>query len=121
LDGGICWGLQKRWDRLRAGLDLVLAQRGADMGRFAGGANGLLARDYKGKNAERLVTRIDPGVVPLVARTARGHERQAAEELAVEDERRGAQAPRRVARGDYAGVHLRAHREKVKGALSENL
>jgi hypothetical protein len=37
-------------------------------------------RDYKGKNADRLVTRIDPGVVSLVAEL-RGHERQAAEEL----------------------------------------
>ena len=35
---------------------------------------------YKGKNADRLVTRIDPGVVSLAAEL-RGHERQAAEEL----------------------------------------
>jgi hypothetical protein len=40
----------------------------------------LLVRDYKGKKAARLVTRIDPGVVSLVAEL-RGHERQAAEEL----------------------------------------
>jgi hypothetical protein len=33
-----------------------------------------------GKEADRLVTRIDPGVVALVAEL-RGHERQAAEEL----------------------------------------
>jgi hypothetical protein len=32
-----------------------------------GGASGLLCRDYKGRNADRLVTRIDPGVVSLVA------------------------------------------------------
>jgi hypothetical protein len=37
-------------------------------------------RDYKGKEAERLVTRIEPGVVLLVAEL-RGHERLAAEEL----------------------------------------
>jgi hypothetical protein len=37
-------------------------------------------RGYKGKNAARLVTRTDPGVVLLVAEL-RGHERQAAEEL----------------------------------------
>ena len=36
-------------------------------------------RDYKGKEADVLVTRIDPGVVSLVAEL-RGHERQAAEE-----------------------------------------
>jgi hypothetical protein len=45
-----------------------------------GGASGLLVRDYKGKKADRLVTRIDPGVVALVAEL-RGCERQAAEEL----------------------------------------
>jgi hypothetical protein len=32
-----------------------------------GGASGLLVREYKGKKADRLVTRIDPGVVSLVA------------------------------------------------------
>jgi hypothetical protein len=40
----------------------------------------LLCRDYKGKEADRLVVRIDPGVVSWVAEL-RGHERQAAEEL----------------------------------------
>jgi hypothetical protein len=37
-----------------------------------GGASGMLCRDYKGKKADRLVTRIDPGVVSLVAEL-RGH------------------------------------------------
>jgi hypothetical protein len=32
--------LQKRWDRLRAGLDLILQQRGADMVAVPGGASG---------------------------------------------------------------------------------
>jgi hypothetical protein len=72
--------LQKRWDRLRAGRDQVLDQRGADMAAVPGGASGLLCRDYKGKEADRLVTRIDPGVVSLLAEL-HGHERQAAEEL----------------------------------------
>ena len=40
----------------------------------------MLVRGYKGKEADRLVTRIDPGVVSLVAER-RGHERQPAEEL----------------------------------------
>jgi hypothetical protein len=57
-----------------------MAQRGADMADLPGGASGLLVRGYRGKNADRLVTRIDPGVVSLVAEL-RGHERQAAEEL----------------------------------------
>jgi hypothetical protein len=41
----------------------------------------LLCRDYKGKEADRLVTRINPGVVSLVAEL-RGNGRQAVEELA---------------------------------------
>jgi hypothetical protein len=45
-----------------------------------GGASGLLCRDYKGKEPDREVCRIDPGVVSLVAEL-RGHERQAAEGL----------------------------------------
>jgi hypothetical protein len=50
------------------------------MAEVPGGASGLLVRDCKGKEADRLVTRIDPGVVSL-ANELRGHERQAAEEL----------------------------------------
>jgi hypothetical protein len=69
--------LQKRRDRLRAGLDLILEQRGAGMADLPGDASGLLVRDYKGKDADRLVLRIDRGVVSLVAEL-RGHERQAA-------------------------------------------
>jgi hypothetical protein len=72
--------LQKRWDRQRARLDLILDQRGADMADIPGGTSGLPVRDYKGKEADRLVTRIDPGVVSLVAEL-RAHQRQAAEEL----------------------------------------
>jgi hypothetical protein len=37
------------------------------MADLLGGARRLLWRDYKGKEADRLVTRIDPGVVSLVA------------------------------------------------------
>ena len=59
--------LQKRWDRLRADLDLILRQRGADMADPPGGVSGLLVRDCKGKEADKLVARIDPGVVALVA------------------------------------------------------
>ena len=39
--------LQKRWDRLRSGLELVLDQQGADMADLPGGTRGLLVRDYK--------------------------------------------------------------------------
>jgi hypothetical protein len=72
--------LQKRWDRLRDALFLVLDERGADMVEIPGGSSGLLCKDYKGKEADRLVTRIDPGVVAMVAEL-RAHEKQAAEEL----------------------------------------
>ena len=41
--------LQKRWDRLRVGLDLILNQRGADMADLPDGASGLLVRGCKGK------------------------------------------------------------------------
>jgi hypothetical protein len=58
---------RKRWDRPRAGLDLVLDQRGADMADLPGGASGLLVRGYKGKEADRLVTPIDSAVFSLVA------------------------------------------------------
>jgi len=67
--------LQERRDRLRAGLDLVIDAR-CGHGRSA---SGMLVRGYKAKKANRLVTRIDPGVVSLVA-DLRGHEQQAAEE-----------------------------------------
>jgi hypothetical protein len=50
------------------------------MGDLPGSASRSLMRDYKGKKADRLVVRIDPGVVSLVAEL-RGHERQAAEKL----------------------------------------
>ena len=49
--------LQERWDYMRAGLDLILNQRGADMADLPGGASGLLCRNYKGKEADRLVHR----------------------------------------------------------------
>jgi hypothetical protein len=44
------------------------------MADLPGDASGLLARDYKGKNADWLVTRIAPGVVSLVGEL-RGHAR----------------------------------------------
>jgi len=78
-------------DSLRWNLDLILDQRGADMVDVPGGASGLLVRGYKGKEADRLVTRIDPGVVSRVAEL-RGHERQAAEEL--EQWKTGVEAPK---------------------------
>jgi hypothetical protein len=37
------------------------------MADLPGGASGILRRDYKGRRADQLVTRIDPGVVSLLA------------------------------------------------------
>jgi hypothetical protein len=54
------------------------------MADVPGGASGLLLRGYKRKEADRLVTRIDPGVVSLVAEL-RGHERQAAEPFSLQN------------------------------------
>ena len=53
--------LQKRWDRSRAG-QLCPRPTRRGHGRFA---RRRLVRDYRGKDADRLVTRIDPGVVSL--------------------------------------------------------
>jgi hypothetical protein len=47
----------KRWDRLRASLDLIPDQRGADMVDLPNGASGMLVRDCKGKEADRLRSR----------------------------------------------------------------
>jgi hypothetical protein len=80
MDGVSCGAVQKRWDRLRADLEMLLDQRGADMADLPGGASGLPVRGCKGKEAHRLVTRIDSGVVSLVAEL-RGR-RQAAEDRA---------------------------------------
>ena len=40
------------------------------MADLPGGASGMLCRDYKGKEADQLVTRIAPGVVSLVPNCA---------------------------------------------------
>src|ERR1035437_5034972 len=84
-------------DSLRWNLDLALDQRGADMADLPGGASGMLVRGYKGKEADLVVTGIEPGVVSLVAEQG-GHERQAAEELGewkTRGEERKAVDPRR--------------------------
>jgi hypothetical protein len=74
------WAIQASADCVRWNLGLIFDHRGADMADLPDGASGLLVRDYKGNEADRLVTRIDAGVVSLVAEL-RAHERQAAQEL----------------------------------------
>jgi hypothetical protein len=41
------------------------------MADVPGGSSGILLRDYKGKEADKEVARIDPGVVSLVAELLR--------------------------------------------------
>lgn len=68
--------LQDRIDRMTRLID-ARAQEFAATSETAGGDTGLLARDYKGKNADRAVYRFDAALV----RELREHERQAAQEL----------------------------------------
>jgi hypothetical protein len=70
----------------------LVDQRVADMADLAGGRERDTVPDHKGKEADRLVTRIAPGVVSLVAEL-RGHERQAAEEF--EQWKTGIEEPKR--------------------------
>src|SRR5450759_3596687 len=49
----------------------------ADFADVPGGTTGLLVKDYKGKEADQLVYKVDTGLLGEL----RGHERQAAEEL----------------------------------------
>jgi hypothetical protein len=73
------------------------------MADLPGGASGLPVRDSKGNEADRLVTRIDPGVVALVA-DLRGHERPAAEDWASGNAAsRSASSVRRIAGDEIAG------------------
>ena len=49
-------------DSLRWNLDLILDQRGADMADLPGGGSELMVRDYKGKEADTLVYKVDTGL-----------------------------------------------------------
>jgi hypothetical protein len=68
---------QDRWEEIRNGLDLILGERGeyyreqvqAEDGEepvyVPGGSSGLIVKDLKGKDADKPVYRIDPGVLRL--------------------------------------------------------
>jgi hypothetical protein len=73
----------------------------------------MLCRDYRRKEADRLVTRIDPGVVSLVA-DLRAHERQAAQEL---DQWKTHHEERQVIDGSPAAITLAKirNREQLEG------
>jgi hypothetical protein len=72
--------LQDRWDRLRAGLDLLMTERGADMADVPGGRTGLFVRQYQCGALALPVYKVDTGLVSLLSEL-RAHEQQAATEL----------------------------------------
>ena len=72
----------------------------ADVIDIPGGASGLLAKDYQWKEANRLMTRIDPALVSLVAEL-RSRERRAAEELGQWQTVVEEHSPRCLADGDH--------------------
>jgi len=72
--------LQDRWNKLRRGVEQLIEERGANMINVPGGRSGLLCRDYKGKDADRAVYRVDNGLVALLGEL-RAHEKHAAEQL----------------------------------------
>jgi hypothetical protein len=84
--------LNERWNQLRSGLQRLLRERAKDMADVPGGQSGLLCREFKGKDAEKEIFRVDPGLVALLAEL-RAHERQAAEELGQWEQRRADTTP----------------------------
>src|SRR5450755_1599512 len=79
--------LQNRWDRMREGLEAILKERGQAMADVPGGSSGLYAKDYRGKDVDTPVYKVDGGIISLLAEL-RNHEKQAAEELGQWGEKR---------------------------------
>jgi hypothetical protein len=79
--------LQWRWDLMR----VVIKERGqhADFADVPGGKTGLLVRDYKGKDAQQPIYRVDTGLLAEL----RLHEKQAAQELGQWSEEKEPGAP----------------------------
>jgi len=84
--------LQTRWDMLRRGLVQIIEERGADMHDVPGGKSGLLCRDFKGKDANQEISKIDPGIAGLLGEL-RAHEKFAAEQLGQLVEKREVTGP----------------------------
>lgn len=68
---------QDRWEEVRNALDLIIGERGEELGReqvdgegrityVAGGSTGFIMKDLRGKHADRTVYRIDPGILKLL-------------------------------------------------------
>jgi hypothetical protein len=79
--------LQHRWELMRR----VIEERGkhADFAEIPGGTTGLLVRDYKGKDAQQPIYRVDTGILAEL----RLHEKQAAQELGQWSEEKEPGAP----------------------------
>jgi hypothetical protein len=87
--------------------------------RFAGRRERDALPGLQGQGADRLVTRIDPGVVAVVAEL-RGHERHAAEELEQWKTHLEERSQRCVAGGDYSGDDSQPRtvaRDETQGAV----
>lgn len=67
--------LQDRWERMKR----VILERAADpsFANIPGGSTGLLCRDFKGKDANQEIYRVDTGLLQAMC----FHEKQAAQEL----------------------------------------
>jgi hypothetical protein len=82
---------EKRIDELedrRRRMRMIIDERAVEMaGETAGGASGLLCRDYKGKDADRAIYKVDTGLLSEL----REHEKQAAQELGQWQEGTGTQ------------------------------
>jgi hypothetical protein len=65
---------------MREGLEAILTERGQAMADVPGGSSGLYAKDYRGKDVDTPVYKVDGGIISLLAEL-RNHEKQAAEEL----------------------------------------
>ena len=71
--------VSEQWHRKTPRLVKVsVTTGGGDMGKIPGGSTEFLYKDFKGKEADRLVTRIDPTVIALAAEL---RVNEAAEEL----------------------------------------
>lgn len=74
---------QRRWERLSAAIDKLMDERGAAMAGdpdIPGGQTGLVTRDYKGLQAGKVISRVDPGLIALLAEE-RENLQQASREL----------------------------------------
>ena len=82
---------------------MIIDERAVEMaGETAGGASGLLCRDYKGKDADRAIYKVDTGLLTEM----REHEKQAAQELGQWQEGTGTQIAIQIVVPAADGHHI---------------